>query len=250
MSTVRIQAKFHKNASSCSRYLWHRGKNLHTVHTAGGVCPCTAHTSRQARTVPVHLPLPGRFGVCFAWWGGANGRSSRKPRAAHAPAGRHLCLPYKHPVSRTQPKTGCLMIPFLRRDGVRSMRRGGIHAARRNGSATARFRVGLMFISHCRAGVHARRTLKIQKIIGAAYTVLSPANPAQRAPLPGGIYASPTNTRYRAHNPKPVARGKRAQAACMRPLQTKGNAMQTINRRRRFTADVRLARSPAISEGT
>ena len=29
-------------------------------------------------------------------------------------------------------------------------------------------------------------------------------NPVWGTPLPGGIYASPTNTRYRVHNPKNV----------------------------------------------
>ena len=29
-----------------------------------------------------------------------NGRFSRNPRVARTPAGRHICLPYKHPVSR------------------------------------------------------------------------------------------------------------------------------------------------------
>ena len=33
---------------------------------------------------------------------GGNGRFSREPRAGHTPAGRHVCLPYKHPVPRTR----------------------------------------------------------------------------------------------------------------------------------------------------
>ena len=32
------------------------------------------------------------------------------------------------------------------------------------------------------------------------YTVGFPANPARGAPLPGGIVASPTNTRYRVYD--------------------------------------------------
>ena len=34
--------------------------------------------------------------------------------------------------------------------------------------------------------------------------------PRNRTPLPGGIYASPTNTRYRVHNPKNVVAGQTA----------------------------------------
>ena len=34
-----------------------------------------------------------------------------------------------------------------------------------------------------------------------AATVGFPANPTRGKPLPGGIYASPTNTRYRVYGP-------------------------------------------------
>ena len=68
-----------------------------------------------------------------------------------------------------------------------------------------------MFTPHCRAGVHARRTyyknLKNYRCGGvktppyrAAETVMLPINPAWGAPLPGGIYASPTNTRGRVND--------------------------------------------------
>ena len=42
----------------------------------------------------------------------------------------------------------------------------------------------------------------------AAETGKYPINPAWRAPLPGGMYAAPTNTRYRVHEPKNVALGQ------------------------------------------
>ena len=42
----------------------------------------------------------------------------------------------------------------------------------------------------------------------AAETGKYPINPAWRAPLPGGMYAAPTNTRYRVHEPKNVAMGQ------------------------------------------
>ena len=58
-----------------------------------------------------------------------------------------------------------------------------MHAAREH-CGTAHCRAGMVFTPHCRAG----------------YTVVFPANPARGAPLPGGMYASPTNTRYRVYN--------------------------------------------------
>ena len=39
-----------------------------------------------------------------------------------------------------------------------------------------------------------------------------PKPPRDGAPLPGGIYASPTNTRYRVHEPKTVAMGRTSSA--------------------------------------
>ena len=33
--------------------------------------------------------------------------TNREPRAAHTPAGRHICLPYKHPVPRTRAQKRC-----------------------------------------------------------------------------------------------------------------------------------------------
>ena len=43
---------------------------------------------------------------------GANGRIAHKPRAGHTPAGRQLCLPYKHPVLRTQAGGRPAAVPF------------------------------------------------------------------------------------------------------------------------------------------
>ena len=38
---------------------------------------------------------------------GANAHVPRKPRAGQTPAGRHICLPYKHSVARTRTKKRC-----------------------------------------------------------------------------------------------------------------------------------------------
>ena len=68
-----------------------------------------------------------------------------------------------------------------------------------------RCRVGLVVALYCRAGVHARRTDHFSNFKNnnvrrrnrppykSAGTSMFPANPAWRTPLPGGIYASPTN---------------------------------------------------------
>ena len=37
----------------------------------------------------------------------ANGQPPADPAQSNTPAGRHICLPYKHPVSRTQPQKRC-----------------------------------------------------------------------------------------------------------------------------------------------
>ena len=89
-----------------------------------------------------------------------------------------------------------------------------------NLAGVGRCRVGMVCTLHCRAGVHARRTyyknLKNYRCGGvktppyrAAETVMLPINPAWGAPLPGGIYASPTNTRGRVHEPKTLPWGER-----------------------------------------
>ena len=46
-----------------------------------------------------------------------------------------------------------------------------------------------------------------------------PANHARRTPLPGGMYASPTNIRYRVHKPKNVTIGRTGTAGS-RPRPT------------------------------
>ena len=78
------------------------------------------------------------------------------------------------------------------------------------------FTVCMVFASHGRAGDFARRTDDFSNFKnnnvgrGQDPALQTGANgqptvtPARGAPLPGGIYASPTNTRYRVHNPKTV----------------------------------------------
>ena len=97
----------------------------------------------------------------------------------------------------------------------------------------------MVCISHCRAGVNARRTDDFLIFImcggvktppyKSAGTDNFPGNPAWRTPLPGGIYASPTNKGIAYTNPKTLQQGKRPRAAYMRPLQTgrKENVYQT-----------------------
>ena len=94
------------------------------------------------------------------------------------------------------------------------------------------FMVCVTFILYCRAGVYARRTddflifimcggvcarRRVSEANRRAAAALRPeikappyraretgdfpANPARGTPLPGGIYASPTNPRYRVHKP-------------------------------------------------
>ena len=68
----------------------------------------------------------------------------------------------------------------------------------------------------------------------APETVGFPVTPAWRIPLPGGIVASPTNTRYRVHEPETGQRRKHARAACMRPLRT-GRKRQGNGQSRRLS---------------
>ena len=108
-----------------------------------------------------------------------------------------VCQPYAYRQNSTKMQVhaggifgiaGKTCIPCIRRAGCVLARR--THRGRRAPYPfTCRCRVGLVFVLHG----------------GAGQTVGHPANPARRTPLPGGIYASPTNTRYRVHNPKPVA---------------------------------------------
>ena len=81
-----------------------------------------------------------------------------------------------------------------------------------NLAGVGRCRVGMVCTLHCRAGVHARRTNHFKNNF---YNVRQgkrpyfPRTPAWGAPLPGGIYASPTNTRGRVHEPKTLPWGER-----------------------------------------
>ena len=91
------------------------------------------------------------------------------------------------------------------------------------------------FALRCRAGVHARRTdnfLKFYNVRRGQDPALQTGangqrtgNPVWGKPLPGGMYASPTNTRYRVREPKTLQQGERARAAYIRPLQTMANAL-------------------------
>ena len=63
------------------------------------------------------------------------------------------------------------------------------------------------------AGVNARPTNRERR-------PYHPQTPRGKTPLPGGIYASPTNEGAAYTNPKTLPWGKQAQAATMRPLQT------------------------------
>ena len=90
-------------------------------------------------------------------------------------------------------------------------------------------------------------------------------NPARRAPLPGGIYASPTNTRYRVHKPqkrchaanahgphacgpyRPAGNSRRmGKAGVYRVPSTAGSRPRPTNRGKRATnREPRAARTPA-----
>ena len=89
------------------------------------------------------------------------------------------------------------------------LRLGRQHAAREH-CGTAHCRAGMVFTPHCRAGPWPRRTDDFFKFYNVR-RAKSPAlqsegngqptvTPARGAPLPGGMYASPTNTRYRVYN--------------------------------------------------
>ena len=98
----------------------------------------------------------------------------------------------------------CLMIPFLCCDGVGSMRRGGIYAARKTVRALSIYggtcRIFCIVGRAISPAAHIIKILKNHRFGGVKtppykpgkMSVL-PGNPAQGIPLPGGIYASPTN---------------------------------------------------------
>ena len=121
--------------------------------------------------------------------------------------------------------------PFFGRDRVWSMRRGGIDAARRNGAALPvagavwclscivgrdldlrpkSRRCAAVDLRNAPAGADPAAPMILKKcnVRGGrkrppykpAYMVVFPGNPAWGAPLPGGIYASPTNTRDRVYD--------------------------------------------------
>ena len=125
---------------------------------------------------------------------------------------------------------GCLTRPLFGCDGVWSMRRGGIDAARRNTAGVGRLRfAGCVFCLVGRAFTPAEpiKFLKFFNVRRGQDPALQTGgngqrtgNPARRAPLPGGIYASPTNKATAYTSPKTVPQGKRPRAAYMRPLQT------------------------------
>ena len=128
--------------------------------------------------------------------------------------------------------------PFFGCDRVRSMRRGGIYAARK----TLRYRlftVCMAYTSHCRGRMYAARRCWPHRpfmvcvtfiLYGRAGVNARPTNRGKRevfprtplngTPLPGGIYASPTNKGIAYTNPKTLPYGERPRAAYMRPLRT------------------------------
>ena len=57
-------------------------------------------------------------------------------------------------------------------------------------------------------------------LVGRGIRSFFPQTPHGRSPLPGGIYASPTNKATAYTNPKTLPYGKRPRAAYMRPLRT------------------------------
>ena len=59
---------------------------------------------------------------------------------------------------------------------------------------------------------------------------VSPKTPRDHSPLPGGIYASPTNTRYRVHEPKSVA-AEQTSPGRMHAAPTEQNKRQTTCKR-------------------
>ena len=97
-----------------------------------------------------------------------------------------------------------LMVPFLRCDRVWSMRRGGIDAARETVRALSIYggtcRLFCIVGRAISPAAHIIKILKNHRFGGVKtppykpgkMSVL-PGNPAQGIPLPGGIYASPTN---------------------------------------------------------
>ena len=90
--------------------------------------------------------------------------------------------------------------PFFGRDRVWSMRRGGIDAARKHcGHCPLPGR--LLFVLPCRAGDFARRTDNFFNFYNVRrIRSCFPQPPHDHVPLPGGIYASPTNTRNRVYD--------------------------------------------------
>ena len=100
----------------------------------------------------------------------------------------------------------CHTIRFFGCDGVWSMRRGGIDAARRNGAlppvAGAVWRLfcivrrGQDLRAKSRAlrpGCAPKRACGRSPALQSTGNRQRTGNPARRTPLPGGIYASPTN---------------------------------------------------------
>ena len=130
----------------------------------------------------------------------------------------------------------CFTTPFFGCGGVRSMRRGGNHAARRNTAALDVAGAARCLFCIVGRGLDLRPKGRRCAAVGlrnapagadpaahwfggrerppyrAAETGNEPGTPARRAPLPGGIYASPTNTRYRVHKPKTLQQGRRLRA--------------------------------------
>ena len=97
-----------------------------------------------------------------------------------------------------------LTLRFLHCDRVRSMRRGGIHAARKTmrsfGVAGAAWRLLCLVGREFTPAEHHKKFLKNYRCGGVKTPALQgggngqpTATPARRTPLPGGIYASPTN---------------------------------------------------------
>ena len=105
-------------------------------HPLPGCMVCVSHGRagvHARRTLYNFKKLSVRRAKSPALQMGVNGHISHKPCTGHTPAGRHVCLPYKHPVPRTRAQNVTLgrtsAHPFLHAAAKNAGRRTGKNRA-------------------------------------------------------------------------------------------------------------------------